>query len=221
MLAGDFDIHKPIYQAIEDEVANLSYSICFDDKQLDTYSPKITELILRIAVEIEALSIELYQRDCDKPKENASYQTAIKYLGGSFRLAETPIMITSENSYLSNDNRILLPFKNWDRWESKDGGSINLGDWHCAYQMLKHNNLNNKYLTMQKYGTLRYLLRILSALFLLNFLKSTSGRLALMSKLFSIVQVGRDGQYGIWTRSYSGKYLALDKKLVEVIQRSS
>lgn len=215
----NFNIHEPIYNNIESEVDRLSYSVCFDDNQLDTYSSQITELILRIAVEIEAISIELYQKHCENPKTNISYESAIKELDQPFKLSETPIMITSESSHFSDSERIFLPFKNWNNWEHETDNGLVLGNWHCAYQMLKHNNLNDKYLTMKRYGTLRYLIRICAALFLLNFIRSGSGRLMLKSKLFSIVQIGNNGQYGIWSRSYSGKYVPLDEKLVEIIKK--
>lgn len=214
-----FNIHEPIYHNIEGGIDKLSYAICFDDNQLDTYSPEIVELILRIAVEVEAISIELYQKHCANPKDNISYDSAIKELDKVFKLDKTPIMTTSESSYFSDRERILLPFKGWDKWEHKEDDDIILGDWHCAYQMLKHNNLNDKYLTMKRYGTLRYLIKICAALFLLNFIRSGSGRLMLNSRVFSIVQVDDNSQYGIWSRSYSGKYIPLDEKLVDIIKK--
>lgn len=215
----NFNMHEPIYRNIEDEVDKLSYAICFDDDQLDTYSSEIAELILRIAVEVEAISIELYQKHCADPKDNISYDSAIKELDKIFKLNKTPIMVTSESSYFSDCERILLPFDGWDKWERKKDNNTILGGWHCAYQMLKHNNLNDKYLTMKRYGTLRYLIKICAALFLLNFIRSGSGRLMLNSKVFSIVQIGEDGQYGIWSRSYSRRYIPLDEKLVEIIKK--
>ena len=108
----NFNIHEPIYHNIENEVGQLSYSICLDDNQLDVYSSQITELVLRIAVEIEAISIELYQKHCENPKTNISYEPAIKELDKPFKLSENPVMATSGNSYFSNNERILLPFKN-------------------------------------------------------------------------------------------------------------
>lgn len=215
----NFNIHEPIYNNIESEVDRLSYSVCFDDDQLNTYSSQITELILRIAVEIEAISIELYQKHCENPKTNISYESAIKEINKTLKLDKTPIMVTSESSYFSDDKRILFPFNDWDSWEHKEGGNMIFGDWHCAYQMLKHNNLNDKYLTMKRYGTLRYLIKICAALFLLNFIRSDSRRLMLNSKVFSVIQKSDNGQYGIWSRSYSGRYVSLDEKLIEIINK--
>ena len=37
-MSENFNMHEPIYRNIEDEVDKLSYAICFDDDQLDTYS---------------------------------------------------------------------------------------------------------------------------------------------------------------------------------------
>lgn len=218
-MSDSFNIHEPIYYNIEKEVANLSYSICFDDDQLDVYSPQIAELILRIAVEVEAISIELYQKHCTDPKKNISYSKAIEALDTKFKLGEIPILISSESSYFSDDERISFPFRDWYKWEHEKNGDLVLGCWHCAYQILKHNDLNDKYLTMKRYGTLRFLLMIASALFLLNFICSGSGRFALNSKLFSIVHINENGEYGIRARSYPGKYLPLDESLIEILKK--
>ena len=142
-MSDSFNIHEPIYYNIEKEVANLSYSICFDDDQLDVYSPQIAELILRIAVEVEAISIELYQKHCTDPKKNISYSKAIEALDTKFKLGEIPILISSESSYFSDDERISFPFRDWYKWEHEKNGDLVLGCWHCAYQILKHNDLND------------------------------------------------------------------------------
>ena len=85
--------------------------------------------------------------------------------------------------------------------------------------MLKHNNLNDKYLSMQKIWDTAISYKILASLFLLNFIKSESGRLELASKMFRIVHVDENGQYGIWAKSYSGKYVPLDEELIKIIKR--
>lgn len=218
-MADIFNIHELIYHNIEKEIADLSYSICFDDNQLNTYSPQINELILRTAVEVEAISIDLYQKHCTNPREKISYDKAISELDAKFKLGKIPILISLESSYFSDNERIFFPFKDWHTWENEKNDTHTIGGWHCAYQMLKHNNLNDKYLTMTRYGTLRFLLKIASALFLLNSICNSSGRFALNSKLFIIVHISENDQYGIWARSYAEKYLPLDEKLIEIIKQ--
>jgi hypothetical protein len=55
------NIYWPVYKNIESEFNNLMFNIHIDDNQLNVYSSKITDLILRSSAEIESLSKELYK----------------------------------------------------------------------------------------------------------------------------------------------------------------
>ena len=54
------NIYWPVYKNLEAELVHLSYNIHIDDNQLDVYSVKISDLILRASAEIESISKELY-----------------------------------------------------------------------------------------------------------------------------------------------------------------
>ncbi len=56
------NLYWPIYKSLEKEVIELSNQIHFDDQQLTIYSVKISELLIRCSVEIEAISKELYSK---------------------------------------------------------------------------------------------------------------------------------------------------------------
>jgi hypothetical protein len=60
-----------IYKNIERELIEISNIIHMDDNQLSIYSPKITELLIRTVVEVEAISKELYfENGGDKENDN-------------------------------------------------------------------------------------------------------------------------------------------------------
>ena len=54
------------YKRIEQEVLELSHSICFDDNQLKVYSNGILDLIVRICTNIESLYEDIYRDEFSK-----------------------------------------------------------------------------------------------------------------------------------------------------------
>lgn len=53
----------PIYKQLEKELSELSYYISFDKKQLNVYSIKISDLLLRTVSEIENIAKELCKKE--------------------------------------------------------------------------------------------------------------------------------------------------------------
>lgn len=205
-----FNIHGPIYKNIEKEVLSLSYNITFDDRQLQVYSPRIAEIVLRAATEIESLAVELYY-DAGGKAKNLSYKKAIDELEKYYKLKESAILVSFDNGYFSPQNSIIRPFDNWKKGESQDKtGHKILGGWDYAYQTIKHDKENNKYIAIQNYGTIRYAIWILSALFYLNFIYSGSVKLAIVSDIFKIIQKNNNGKYGVWDKSFPTHYKDLD-----------
>lgn len=49
-----------VYKRIEEEVIKLSYDILFTDKQVDVFSVKIADLIIRCSIEVESISKDIY-----------------------------------------------------------------------------------------------------------------------------------------------------------------
>lgn len=153
------NIYWPVYKNLEAELLRLSYDIHIDDNQLNVYSLKISDLILRSSAEIESISKDLYKSNGGKKTDNIYYdEDAIKYLNGLWKLDQKVVLLSSINCFQSN--RELKPFKKNERKTSN--GKLTFS-WNNAYQNLKHNRANSL-----QYGNLKYLFDILAALFVLN-----------------------------------------------------
>ncbi|MDR0221375.1 MAG: hypothetical protein LBI54_08245 [Lachnospiraceae bacterium] len=161
-----------IYKNLENEIIDLTENIYFDDTQIDTYSIKNVELLMRCAIEIEAISKELYRQmggaiDADGKKTvtkpDGSVETefvkydfdCLKLLDVKWKLSKKQIIVFSSKMYFVKDeNKILHPLKNAHKGEQK---------WQKRYQGVKHNR--NAEL---KSATIRSLLKAMGALYILN-----------------------------------------------------
>ena len=54
------NIYWAIYKNLEKELISLTNVIHFDDEQLPCYSSKFIDLLIRICIEIESISKQLY-----------------------------------------------------------------------------------------------------------------------------------------------------------------
>lgn len=156
------NLYWPVYKNLEKEVLDLSNHVHFDDKQLSIYSVKISELLIKCSVEIEAISKELYFREGGLQPENEKdlyFDTdCIKLLEDKWSLSKKKLIISAPNFYFQNEeNRVLTPLHK----ASKRGTSSS--DWQKAYQGIKHNRTNNL-----SQGNIKNLLRALGSLFILN-----------------------------------------------------
>lgn len=155
------NLYWPIYKNLERELINLSELIHFDDTQLNVYSVKISELLIRTVVEIESIVKELYFLNGGiKPDDKDLYfdTDCIELIENKWILSKKIVIISATNFYLNLDeNRILTPLKK----ANKRGSSSS--DWQKAYQAIKHNRVKN----LSK-GNLKNFTRALAALFLLN-----------------------------------------------------
>ena len=153
------NIYWPVYKNLERQFSSLMFDIHIDDDQLDVYSLKISDLILRAAVEIESIAKELYQLHGGSKVSNIKYdEDAIKYLNQQWKLEVKTVLINSTDCFLTN--RTLKPFlKNEARTSSK---RMTYG-WNNSYQNIKHDRANSL-----KQANIRYLFDIMAALFLLN-----------------------------------------------------
>lgn len=154
------NIYWPIFKNIEKEFENLLYNIHLDDDQLNVYSSKITDLLLRTSTEIESISKELYIQNGGKLPDNnyLNFEDAIKHLNGKFKIEEKTIIINSYNCFLTN--KVIQPFKKNTKRTGKNRMTYN---WNNAYQNLKHNRFESL-----KFGSIENLLHGLAALFILN-----------------------------------------------------
>lgn len=155
------NLYWPVYKSIEHEVLELSNKIHFDDNQLSVYSVKISELLIRCVVEIEAISKDLYFNNGGiKANDNNLYfdTDCLEMLEQKWMLSKKKVIVSSPNLYFQDPkNKILNPLNK----ANKRGSSS--ADWAKAYQAVKHNRALNK-----SKGNVKHLIRATAALFLLN-----------------------------------------------------
>ena len=157
----------PVYQRLEREVLDLAKYILFDDKQLKTYSPYMGELIIRCAIEIEALSKELYSllggammiTDPATGETRPPYfdTECLNLLANTWHLNTKKIQIVSPIMIFSPQNSVLTPLHK----AHKRGTSGS--KWKQAYQNIKHDRANST-----NKGTIENLINALGALYILN-----------------------------------------------------
>lgn len=155
------NLYWPVYKNIEKELIELSNQVHFDDGQLSIYSVKISELLIRCSVEIEAISKDLFlSHGGTEPSEGDLYfdTDCLQLLEDRWLLSKKKLIVSAPNFYFQNtENKILSPLLKANK--RGDSGS----DWKKAYQAVKHNRTLNL-----KKGNIKNLLRALGALFILN-----------------------------------------------------
>jgi len=157
------NLYWSIYKNLEYEVLNLAKLIHFDDKQLSVYSVRIADLLIRCAVEIEAISKELYEKnggsmiDEDGKEKQLFFDTdCLDFLENKWSLGKKNVLIVGTDTYFENEvSRTLAPL-----FKANLRGKC---DWKKAYQAVKHDRGKN----LQK-ASVKNLLSALAALFLLN-----------------------------------------------------
>ncbi len=147
------------YKRLEKEVLELSEYIHISDDQLDVYSLKIGDLLVRTAIEADTLVKLLYRENGGtKPNGKDLYfdTDCFKLLEDKWTLSKKTIVVTAPSFFLTG-NRMLRPLhKAYKRGTSSS-------KWQIAYQAVKHDRVNN-----QKSGNIGNLLLALGALYILN-----------------------------------------------------
>lgn len=155
------NIYWPVYKNLEKELVELSHQVHIDDKQLDIYSVKIIELLLRCSVEIESISKCLYfgLGGVLSTERDLYFDTdCMELLEDKWLLSKKQVIASSINFHFQREeNKILTPLKKANK--RGDSGS----DWKKAYQSVKHDRANN----LEK-GNVKNLIRAMAALFVLN-----------------------------------------------------
>ena len=146
-----------VYRGLEKELLGIADVIHIDDKQSEVYSVKIASLLLRTAVEIEAISKKLYQMNGGtKDLAHAYFDfDCIKHLNQIWGIESRVVTVASPYIYLSEPNRTFAPLK--------DCSIKNDETWKGAYQAVKHNREEN----LEK-GNIINFIKALGALFILN-----------------------------------------------------
>ncbi len=153
---------------LEKELIALSNSIMFDDAegshQLDTYSPKVSELLLRCATEIESISKDLYYLNGGERKSNRKGEEiepkfdfdCLKFLDDAWQICSKQVSVSSANFFFTKpENKVITPLKGV---YSKNGCL-----WNEAYQAVKHYRA-----TSMNKATVRNLIHAMAALYVLN-----------------------------------------------------
>lgn len=155
------------YKDLEYEFLKISENIHINDEQLLVYSRKISDLLVRAAIEIESISKKLHSNHSGKIDiENIYFDTdCLSFLNESWDICSKKITISSQNIFLEKLENIQFKplFKSDKRGSS---GS----KWKIAYQAVKHDRYNSL-----KCGNLKNLISSIGALFILNiYLKETT-----------------------------------------------
>lgn len=157
------NLYWPVYLKIEKEVLSLADAIHFSDDQITVYSIQIADLIVRCAVEIEALSKDLYKSlggnmepvvEAGNKRDLYFDTDCMTLINSKWHLDRKTITITAPTMHFEK-NMKLTPLAKSD----KRGGA----KWNKAYQALKHNRYENL-----KKATVGNLLLSLGALYILN-----------------------------------------------------
>ncbi len=161
------NMYWSVYKNLERDVLTLADYLLFTDKQLQVYSVFIADLLVRCAIEIEALSKELYidnggpypVYDATNKERNLYFDTdCLNLLKEKWNLTEKKIIIAASNFYFEDEkNRILQPLKK----AHKRGSSGS--KWKQAYQAVKHDRSNS----IEK-ATVENLIHALGSLYILN-----------------------------------------------------
>ena len=158
------NMYWSVYENLETEVLALADSIMFDDSQLKVYSLKIGDLLVRCAVEIEAISKELYLQeggqfpvyDKNGDKRDLYFDTdCLDLLVKKWNINKKKLHVSSLKMDFSSSHLILTPLE-----KSNQRGKC---QWKKAYQAIKHNRAISL-----KQANIRNLLNVLGALYILN-----------------------------------------------------
>lgn len=128
--------------------------------QLETFSPHIADLLLKVCVEIEAIAKELYYKlGGEKSRGNSGLffdEVCLKLIDIKCKTHNKVVMISCPLFDLKRAEN--LSFKPLKEAHKRQGT-----DWERAYQALKH----DRYSSLSQ-GTIKNLLHAIGALFLLN-----------------------------------------------------
>lgn len=155
------NLYWNIYQRLEQELVELSDVIFIDDAQINVYSMRIADLLMRTCVEIEAISKKLYVDNggtiIDEKKMYFD-KVCIDLLERKWLLSKKVVFVTCPTLYFNDDsNKILTPLLHANIF------GPNSADWAVAYQAIKHSRINNL-----SQGNIKLFIRALAALYILN-----------------------------------------------------
>lgn len=146
-------IYFPVFSNIEKEVLELASAIHFTDEQLEVYSLKISDLIVRCSIELESIAKEIYRKYTQK--EPNSTGECFNWLEANWQISKKAIYIVSPYFHFTKEFR--PNFRPFDYINKSND------DFYTQYNSIKHDRVKN--LQKANIGTL---IRVLGALFILN-----------------------------------------------------
>lgn len=129
------NLYWSVYKNLERELIKLSDMVCFCDKQDRVYSLHIADLLVRTAIEIEAISKKIYEElggnmhpvdDHGNPRSLYFDSDCIQLIDLKWKITKKIVNVSAVNFYFEEkDNRIFKPLKDCN----KQGE----GRWKKAY----------------------------------------------------------------------------------------
>ena len=128
-----------VYRSLEREVIALAEVIHIDDQQVNIYSMKIADLLMRTASEVESISKELYRINGgpESPTGKNLYfdSDCINFLNKKWSLDKKKVFLSSPYFYLERKDFLeMTPLT--------DAGKKKTNPWLNAYQAVKHDRAN-------------------------------------------------------------------------------
>jgi len=150
-----------VYQNLEKELLEIGDTVLVVDNQLDVYSVRIAELLVRTCVEIESIAKELYFANGGlKSREQHPYfdRDCLGYLNEKWLLSKKKVFLSCATFFIKDEAMLeMIPLEKGNHFKT------DISEWMDAYQSVKHDRMNNI-----KKGNIRYLIQAMAALFLLN-----------------------------------------------------
>lgn len=165
------NLYWAVYQNLESELLDIANTIHMDDNQLNVYSVRIADLLVRTVIEIESISKQLYEqfggemvpKDSEGKPRTLYFDTdCLQLLEEKWEISKKTVIVSGTMFFFQREeNKYLSPLR-----KSYNRGSSG-ADWKRAYQAVKHERYNNL-----KQGNLKNLIRSMAALYLLNIYNS-------------------------------------------------
>lgn len=161
------NLYWPVYKNLEHEFLELADYIHISDDQTQIYSMHIADLLVRCAIEIEAISKELYislggnitPMDASGNTRDLYFDTdCLDLLEQKWHIGKKEIILSATNVYFTEEkNRVLLPL-----YKANKRGTSG-SKWKQAYQAIKHDRKKSL-----KKANVENLIYALGALYILN-----------------------------------------------------
>ena len=183
-------IHEAIYHNFERELSRAMEYVYVDDDQQNIYSLENAALVLKIGAEIESIAKAICENNGHHEDSHRFDENCIK---GSEHKIDKVAIIGDDFHFAEVSNTIFKPF---EKNEKKRQTEQMTYSWNNAYQNIKHGKIE----CLKTFGTIRYILRALGTLYVLNY--ELSGK-TVYSRFFAYVSGDKIiGQAGglVWDR---------------------